>query len=715
MSHRGDQAPAHVTLPETRILFGAAYYPEYVGFDRLERDLDLMRAASVTVIRMGESVWSTWEPRDGEFDLEWIGPALDAAHARGIRVILGTPTYAIPPWMQRAHPEFAAERADGSRIPWGGRQEIDLTNDEFFGYCERVIRAILGRWAEHPAIIGFQVDNEPGLHLLHNDAVFARFVQSLRDEFGDVDALNEAWGLTYWSHRLTDFDELWRPAGNTIPQYDLAWRRFQGAEVARFIGRQAAIVREYATGGRFVTTCLALTRVAMDEVRVANELDVASVNLYYGTQDHLDARLDLAPVATWVTTGVWGLLLSADRSYAASGGRRFLVAETNAQSIGGSDLNLPPYPGQLRQVALALVARGAAMIEYWHWNTLTTGTEMNWGGVLPHSGEPGRIYDEVAALGSDLDALGPLTAGFRPDADVGFVVSGDSRWFMEFEPPVPSRVPGPRADAYDQIIAPFYRGLLEAGAQVRLVHDTDLAGYTPDALVAAFPVLVAAGLGVADDATLALLRAYADAGGHLVLGPRTATGDELGRARSGRLPEQLTDAAGVGYSEWSNLAGPVEVTGSAALAVSTGAAATLWADGLVPADDDEAAVLAGYRHPFFGSFAAVTTRAFGAGRVSVVGTVPDRVFARDLAEAFVPDRVAAVWRVETPVMVTSGRNASGARLWFVHNWSGEAVRVIVPVDVVDLLGAPTPAHTEITIDAWGAHVYIQQDPHEEER
>ena len=61
------------------VLFGAAYYTEYQPYDRLKEDLDLMAEAGFTVIRVGESVWSTWEPRDGDFDLDWLQPVLDGA------------------------------------------------------------------------------------------------------------------------------------------------------------------------------------------------------------------------------------------------------------------------------------------------------------------------------------------------------------------------------------------------------------------------------------------------------------------------------------------------------------------------------------------------------------------------------------------------------------------------------------------------------------
>src|SRR5690242_20773907 len=106
-----------------------------------------MAAAHFTVLRVGESVWSTREPRDGRFELDWLLPVLDGAQERGISVILGTPTYAVPPWLTRQYPEIAGERRTGERIPWGARQEVDFTHPGFRFHAERVIRRVAERYA----------------------------------------------------------------------------------------------------------------------------------------------------------------------------------------------------------------------------------------------------------------------------------------------------------------------------------------------------------------------------------------------------------------------------------------------------------------------------------------------------------------------------------------------------------------------------------------
>jgi beta-galactosidase len=689
----------------TGILFGAAYYAEYHREDRTAADLDLMKKAGFTVIRVGESVWSTWEPRDGEFDLDWLQPVLDGAHSRGIAVILGTPTYAVPPWLQTAYPEIAAERRTGERVPWGARQEVDYSHPAFLFHAERILRAVTARYADHPAVIGFQVDNEPGLQLFHNRGSFQRFVRRLKAQYGNVETLNREWGLTYWSHRIDEWSELWTPDGNTLPQYDLAWRRYQADLTTEFIAWQADLVRGYAHEGHFVTTCIAYPRPALnDEALVAN-LDITAGNPYYAMQDHLDATMELAQVTPWTTSGVPAMLRQADRLF-SSKQSRFLVTETDAQSIGGSEFNLPPYPGQLTQAAFAFISRGAAMIEYWHWHSLPYGTETYWGGVLPHSLEPGRVYEELAVLGANLGAIGNALDGFEPDADVAILWSTDSRFAFEFFPPLAAADGRPDRGSYQRIVDAFHDGVVAAGAQSRILHVGQAHDIGAAKLAARFPVLVAPALYVASDGDLDLLQDYAAAGGHLILGIRTGYGDEEARARVEVAPARLREAAGVHYEEFSNLRHAVPVNGSDTFDVSEDATAELWADGLL---SDGAAVLARYRHPRFDAFAAVTSNEHGAGRITVVGTVPSRALAVDLvrwavqspiADALAPDR-------NLPVTVTSGTLPDGRRAWFAFNWSWSETVLTLARDVTGL--ASSISHkkgAQLPLAAWSTLTLI---------
>ncbi len=678
-----------------RILFGAAYYPEYEPVQRVAEDMRLMREAGFSLIRVGESVWSTWEPRDGEFDLEWLAPVLDAAHESGIAVILGTPTYAIPPWLMIKHPEIAAEERTGVLVHWGARQEADTSNPVFREYAERIVRAVVGRYAAHPAVVGFQVDNEPGHQVPHNAHVFEGFKRWLIAEYGSVDAINDAWNLAHWAHRMTDIDQLWIPDGNHVPQYDLAWRRYQATLTTDYISWQVGIVREYASADQFVTTCIDPMRSAVDDRALGAASDIVAANQYLATQSELSA--DAHGDYTFPPSGSWAPFFVADRTWAI-GQSPFMVTETNATSIGFPWFNFPAYDGQWRQVAWAMIARGARAIEYWHWHTMHGSWETFWGGILPHSFEPGRVYEQIAALGREIRDAGSAIEGIVPDAQVGLLFSLPTRWAFEFHPPLqaPSATPekqGPRdSAAYERIVYRFYGGLSRAGHQVRILHAADVQLAEPDALAAELPVLVVPALYLVSDDLVTLLRDYAAAGGHLVLGIRSLYADEIGRPRMQVQPAGIAAEAGVSYDEFSNLVEPVPVTGAI-----SGAASDL-IEGL---NADDAEVLAGYEHPHFGRWAAATTKAHGAGRITYLGSMPDLELAESVGRWLGSAHPWADQLVPGRVSVHGAINGAGERLWFVHNWGFEPQSVTPPMAVADLTGA---AQDVIELGAWDVRV-----------
>jgi beta-galactosidase len=244
---------------------------------------------------------------------------------------------------------------------------------------------------------------------------------------------------------------------------------------------------------------------------------------------------------------------------------------------------------------------------------------------------------------------------------------------------------------------------------VRVLHAGALHGQEAAELAERHPVLVVAGLYVADDALLDLLAAYAEHGGHLVLGVRTGYADEAGVVRPEAGPPRLTGAAGVRYQEFSNLAAPVPVSSASdgPLALPSSATATRWVDGLEVLD---AQVLAGYDDPHFGRWPAITTRAHGRGRVTYVSTVPDEALARSLASWLVPQPVAGWGDVPATATVTSGRSAAGERLWFAHNWSWQPCTIPSHPAVRDVLsGEQLPAGSGVSLGAWDVRVFVAAD------
>ena len=125
-----------------KLLYGAAYYDEYMPCERLDEDVKMWKKAGMNVVRIAESTWSTCEPQEGVFDFSHVTRVLDACEQAGISVIIGTPTYAAPTWLVKKYPDVLAETKQG-RTMYGHRQNMDITNPDYLRYSERGIRKLM--------------------------------------------------------------------------------------------------------------------------------------------------------------------------------------------------------------------------------------------------------------------------------------------------------------------------------------------------------------------------------------------------------------------------------------------------------------------------------------------------------------------------------------------------------------------------------------------
>ena len=351
---------------------------------RLDKDVALMKDAGISVVRMGESTWSLWEPKDGEFEYAWMDRVVNAMGKAGIKVIMGTPTYSIPTWMAHAHPEILARPLGGASVGYGMRQNMDFDNPKFRFYAERLITNMVSHYKDSAAVIGWQIDNETGAYGASNADVFAGFVDHLKEKFGTTEALNKAWFLNYWGEDVNDWSDMPTRDNATSTSYKLEWSRWQQIRVAKYLAWQAGLVRKYRRQDQFVTQDFgSMMKADVNEPAVAAALDVVSNNPYHGTQEHLD--------------GAWQAL-QGDFSRSLKH-TNFLVTETNAQTLGWDSAGqYPPYDGQMRLDVYTDVSSGANMVEYWHWHSIHAGQETYWKGVLSHDLEPNRAYAEVSRI-----------------------------------------------------------------------------------------------------------------------------------------------------------------------------------------------------------------------------------------------------------------------------------------------------------------------------
>ena len=601
------QAPSVVPgASQPTILYGVAYYNEYMPADlqpgRLEKDVALMKAAGISVVRMGESTWSLWEPSEGHFEYAWMDRVVDAMGNAGIKVIMGTPTYSIPTWMARAHPEILARPLGGASIGYGMRQNMDFDNPEFRFYAERAISNLVSHYKDNPAVIGWQIDNETGAYGASNPDVFAGFVEHLKQKFGTTDALNKAWFLNYWGQDVNDWADMPTRDNATSTSYKLEWTRWQQTRVTNYLTWQAALVRKYRRSDQFVTQDFgSMMKSDVDEPGVAAALDVVANNPYHGTQEHLD--------------GGWQALQGDfSRSLKHS---NFLVTETNAQTLGWDSAGqFPPYDGQLRLDVYTDVSSGANMVEYWHWHSIHAGQETYWKGVLSHDLEPNRAYAEVARIAHELQKVGPELANMTIHNRVAILYSVDSSngiGFMPYERQTdPSWVPGKASGSYNSILAQLHRSLYVANVGADFVFSNVTASE-----LSQYKLLIVPCLYVADDALLKRIADYVHKGGHVLMTFKSGFTNENSAVRWDLAPGPLRSAAGFTYQEFSNLEHPLALKGDP-FRVGEENKVSTWAEFL---QLETAKPLAVYDHPFFGRWPAVTSNGFGSGTLIYEGTV----------------------------------------------------------------------------------------------
>jgi beta-galactosidase len=672
-------APASAAASPPRmetVLYGVSYYHEYMPSERLEEDVRMMREAGLTVVRMGESGWGLWEPREGQFEFAWMDRVVAAMHRAGIKVIMGTPTYSIPVWLYRKHPEVLVTRLGGQTATYGMRQNMDITNPTYLFYAERVIRQILQHYKDNPAVIGYQIDNETAPYGTAGPSVQKGFADYLKKKFGTTDELNKVWGLNYWGQRLGGWDELPPRDGILNPGWKLEWERYQHKIVTDFLAWQARIVNEYKRPDQFIChNFVGGIRNEIDQYDIAQNLDIVGTNPYHPW----DVGPDADDGREWALSG--DLARSLKR-------QNYLITETNAQTIGwDSKTQFPPYDGQLRLNVYSHLSSGANMVAYWHWHSLHYGQETYWKGVLSHDLEPNRAYAEVSRTAHELKELGPRLVNLKKKNDVAVLYSGDSYHGIQYMP-FDDRV------NYMTVLQQMY------GALYRLNIGVDFV-FPQSANFSDYKVIVVPPLYVASDQLLQRLADYVKAGGHLVVAFKSGFTNEYSTVRAVKAPGPLREAAGFYYQEFANLRQPLALRGDPLGVGADANRASVWAEFIIP---ETAQTLATYDHPFYGRFPALTRNKYGRGTLTYEGTfLTDKLQEKVLLDVLgLAGLTGPDQQTPAPVRVKHGTDNAGKALHYYLNYSSEPQTFTYPYAAgTDLLTRKSVARSQsVTLAPW---------------
>lgn len=661
----------------SQLYYGVAYYDEYMPEDRLENDIAMMLDAGINVVRIAESTWSTLEPQEGEYHFWHIDRVLDAMHRAGIHVIIGTPTYAIPGWLATKHPEVMVTTVSGQQ-KYGRRQIMDIVNPVFLRYAENIIRVLMEHVQHHPAIIGYQLDNETKHYDNVGPEMRQQFIHSLQQRYPDIRQMNADFGLDYWSNRIDNWQDFPPPESTINASLGSAFAAFQRQKVTDYLGWQSRIVAEYKQPEQFITHNFDFEwrgysygiQPRVDHFAAAGALTIAGVDIYHPSQQQLTGR---------------EIAFGGDVTRGLKQGENYLVLETQAQGFA----QWTPYPGQLRLQAFSHIASGAKMVSYWHWHSIHNSFETYWKGLLSHDFSANPTYLEAKTIGADFARLSPTLEGLRCDNEVAILISNTAmeafNWFK----------PGDaQTNVYNDIFRRFYDALYDANIGVDIIHDVDQHS-------ARYRVIVVPALYAVDEALLMRINRFIEAGGQALVGFKSGFSDQHVKVRTCRQPGVLSQSCRVSYSQFV-LPQQVGLTGCSDLTLDPDEAVELWMELLTADDDPRVQVLARYQHPAWGEYAAITEAEYGVGKAIYLGFLAGKPLIARLVQRLTGQTAAYAF----PLITRKTVNRAGNTLMFYFNYSDRALRFSLPQTAENVLqGGSVPVGTEISLAPWGVHIY----------
>lgn len=628
-----------------KLHFGVDYYPEHWERERWDTDAALMQKMGIQMVRMAEFSWHKLQPAEDTFDFGWLDEAIELLGKYGIYTIVGTPTAAPPAWMVHKHPDILPVDRQGRVRGFGGRHHDCQSNPVYREYIRKLVTQMAKHYGDNPYVIGWQPDNELGnshQELCTCDHCRQRFQAWLQKRYGTTAALNQSWETAFWSQEYNDFAEVPAPRLTVTgenPSAMLDWKRFCSDLIVDFTGEQTEIIRTYAKN-QFITHNYMGFADKVNYYKLGELLDFVSHDQYPGGF--------YLPETPHEKNHILAATLDVVRSYK---NQPFWIMEQQSGITGWETMGRAPEPGQLSAWAMQSIAHGADAVVFFRWRTCAMGTEQYWHGILPHSGNPGRRYEELQEFIHEMQPLMDNLQNSMIKSEAGIVFSFEQEYAFQIQP-------HHRDLSYIGQVQKYYRALYEQNIPVDFVPaDGDFQKYR--LLIAPLQYLMSPEL---EDKYMEYVRQ----GGRLVLTMRTGVKDMNNLCMTEfELPGRLAQLAGVEVLDYDCLRDD-EVN---VLFEGESLQAYIWSDlmRLLPGTK----VLASYNSQFYAGEPCMTEHSYGKGICYYVGTQPgdvlmDKFMAQICRKAGVNSILPPVAEVECTI-----RENDKERFLFVINHARE--------------------------------------------
>jgi len=470
----------------------------------------MMVDSGLSWVRIGEFAWSRLEPPPGEYRWDWLDRAINTLADAGLKIVLGTPTATPPRWMLNRYPDMLAIDREGRRRGFGSRRHYCFSHQGYREACAEIVEELAQRYASHPAIRAWQIDNEYGCHdTVHSysDGALSQFRLWLQARYQTIEQLNEAWGTVFWSMEYTSFEEVGLPnltVTEAAPCHELDYKRFSSDEVVSFNRIQTDILRRY-TDVSLIHNYMGRI-VEFDHFALGADLDVASWDAY--PLGFLEDRSDLGEDwrARFARQGDPDFQAFHHDLYRAVGRGRWWVMEQQPGPVNWAPYNPAPLDGMVKLWSLEAVAHGAEVVSYFRWRQLPFAQEQQHAGLLRSDGQPAPGLEEVRKTAQVLSVLGPVEQKL---ADIAIFFDYESAWAWQTQPQ------GASFD-YFKLAFDLYRAVRQLGQNVDFVDRRSVG-------LNRYKLILAPGLMRIDRPLLEILDAACE---YLIMGPRSGSRTE---------------------------------------------------------------------------------------------------------------------------------------------------------------------------------------------
>lgn len=677
--------PISETYPH--FLHGGDYNPDqWLDYPEvLKEDIDLMKKAHCNTMSVGIFAWAALEPEEGKFEFEWLDKVLDRLANNGLYAILATPSGARPAWLAQKYPKILRVNADRKRILFSARHNHCYTSPVYREKVNIINTKLAERYKDHPAVILWHLSNEYGGEC-HCQLCQQAFRQWLKERYGTLDNLNQAWWSRFWSHTYTDWSQIESPAPHgmtSIHGLVLDWKRFVTHQTVDFMKSEIKPLKKI-TPDRPVTTNLMGTYPVVDYWKFADELDVISWDNYpmwHGEREDWKLASDI------------GFVHDINRSL--KGGKPFMLMESTPSMTNWMPVAKLKRPGMHLLSSLQAVGHGSDTVQYFQWRKGRGGCEKFHGAVVDHAGhENTRVFRDVTEVGLVLGKLDPVV-GTSVEPEVAIIYDWENRWAI-------NEAKGPRHDKdYEKTCKRHYREFWKRGIPVDVINeDCDLSKYK---------LVIAPMLYMVRDDLGERIEKFVDNGGTFVTTYWSGIVDEHDLCFQGGYPGPLREVMGIWVEEidalYENDKNHVVLKKENVLGMDgeyeTGTLCSLL-------HVETAKIMAAYQEDFYAGRPALTVNNFGNGRAYYIASRNEEQFLVDFYGNLIDNiDIKPVLDIELPEGVTVQKRTDGEMDYiFVMNFTDQHKTIDLSTTdkgYIDML-TEEKVKSELKLDAYGIEV-----------